>query len=123
MINLYKYLNESLFDIDDNIDKISPLVLAKKWIDEQSKSDSLGARDTKWDILEDGSVRVSPGSFNSYVSGNVPKYIKIVGDKSPRFMDCNIECLDSIQCNNLDLFNTTIEDYGNGFHGISAIIQ
>lgn len=123
MINLYKYLNESLFDIDDNIDKISPLVLAKKWIDEQSKSDSRGTRDTKWDILEDGSVRVSSGSFNPYVSGNVPKYIKIVGDKSPRFIDCNIECIDSIQCNNLDLFNVTIEDYGNGFHGISAIIQ
>ena len=47
MINLYKYLNESIFDIDDNIDKITPQALAKKWIDEQYESDSRGARNTK----------------------------------------------------------------------------
>ena len=123
MINLYKYLNESIFDIDNNIDKITPQALAKKWIDEQYESDSRGARNTKWDILEDGSIRVSPESFTPYVSGNVPRYIKIVGDNSPRFIDCNIECLDSIQCNNLDLFNATIGEYGSGFHGLSVIMQ
>ena len=120
MINLYEYLNESIFDIDDNIDKIDIRVLAQKWIDDQYKSDSFYVRNTKWDILEDGSIRTSS---NAYVIGNVPKYIKIVGDKSPRFIDCNIECLDSIQCSRIDLFNATIEDYGSGFHGISAIIQ
>lgn len=120
MINLYEYLNESIFDIDDNIDKIDIRVLAQKWIDDQYKSDSFYVRNTKWNILEDGSIRTSS---NAYVIGNVPKYIKIVGDKSPRFIDCNIECLDSIQCSRIDLFNATIEDYGSGFHGISAIIQ
>lgn len=123
MINLYKYLAESIFDIDDNIDKISPQLLAQKWIDEQSKSDNFSARNTKWDILEDGSVCVSTKSFSPYVTGNVPKHIKIVGNISPSFIDCNIECLDSIQCDKLDILNVTIEDYGKGFHGSSANIH
>lgn len=120
MINLYKYLTEGVFDVDDNIDKIGPQVLAQKWIDEQSKSDNFYVRNTKWDILEDGSISASS---NAYVTGNVPKHIKIVGDISPRFMDCNIECLDSIQCNKLDISNVTIEDYGKGFHGNIVNIQ
>lgn len=120
MINLYKYLTEGVFDIDDNIDKIGPRLLAKKWMDEQSKSDNFYVRNTKWDILEDGSINALT---DAYITGNVPKHIKIVGDVSPRFMDCNIECLDSIQCNKLDISNVTIEDYGKGFKGNIVYIR
>lgn len=33
MKNLTKYIKESIFDIDDNIDKVSDVVACKKWVD------------------------------------------------------------------------------------------
>lgn len=33
MKNLTKYIKESIFDIDDNIDKVSDVVTCKKWVD------------------------------------------------------------------------------------------
>lgn len=120
MTNLYEYLTEGVFDIDDNIDKVETHVLAKKWIDEQSKSDSYSVKATKWEILKDGSVK--PKSSIPFVGGNVPKHIHIVGDYIC-FLECSIECLDSISCNDIRLENTTINDYGKGFKGKSVNIE
>lgn len=120
MINLCEYLTEGILDVDKNIDNVEIIALVKKWIDEQSKMDNYYVKNTKWEIRRDGSI--SPLG-NACVKGNVPKYIKIVGDISPQFMNCNIECLDSIQCDVLKLSNVTIEDFGKGFQGESVDIQ
>ena len=122
MINLYQYLTEGIFDVDDNIDNIERNALIQKWINDQSLSDNYWTQNTKWKIQKDGSISVDSTNV-AYVTGEVPKYIKITGDKSPDFLNCTIECLDSIQCNILNLSNTVIKDFGKGFKGDSVRIQ
>ena len=122
MINLFQYLTEGIFDIDDNIDNIERNALIQKWINDQSLSDNYWTQNTKWKIQKDGSISVDSTNV-AYVTGEVPKYIKITGDKSPDFLNCTIECLDSIQCNILNLSNTVIKDFGKGFKGDSVRIQ
>ena len=122
MINLYQYLTEGIFDVDDNIENIERNALIQKWINDQSLSDNYWTQNTKWEIQKDGSISVTSTNV-AYVTGEVPKYIKITGDKSPDFLNCTIECLDSIQCNRLKLSNTTIKDFGKGFKGDSVYIQ
>lgn len=122
MINLYQYLTEGIFGVDDNIDNIERNALIQKWINDQSLSDNYWTQNTKWKIQKDGSISVDSTNV-AYVTGEVPKYIKITGDKSPDFLNCTIECLDSIQCNILNLSNTVIKDFGKGFKGDSVRIQ
>ena len=35
MINLYQYLTEGIFDVDDNIENIERNALIQKWINDQ----------------------------------------------------------------------------------------
>lgn len=122
MKNLYQYLTEGIFDVDDNIENIERNALIQKWINDQSLSDNYWAQNTKWKIQKDGSISVTSTNV-AYVTGEIPKYIKITGDKSPDFLNCTIECLDSIQCDRLNLTNTVIKDFGKGFKGDSVRIE
>jgi hypothetical protein len=126
MINLYQYLTEGIFDVDDNIEDFDKNVFAKEWIKAQSMSDNVYVRSTKWKILADGSVQPVEGRGGWYISGNIPKEITIVdasNGTSPNIMDATIECLDSIQCSQLHITNTKILDYGKGFKGESIKIN
>ena len=126
MINLYQYLTEGIFDVDDNIKDFDKNIIAKKWIEEQSMSDNVYVRSTKWKILADGSVQPIDGKGGWHISGNIPKELTIVdapNETSPHIMDATIECLDSIQCSQLSITNTEILDYGKGFKGSSIKIN
>ena len=126
MINLYQYLTEGIFDVDDNIKDFDKNVIAKKWIEEQSMSDNVYVRSTKWKILADGSVQPIVGKGGWLISGNIPKEITIVdapNGTSPEIIDATIECLDSIQCSQLRITSTEILDYGKGFKGSSIKIN
>lgn len=125
MINLFQYLTEGIFDIDDNIDNVEKNSIAKKWIHQQSLSDNIYTSSTEWKILKDSTVQPISGRGGFHIDGNIPREITIVdapNGASPSIGDATIECLDSIKCKRLDIANTKILDYGHGFNGEEIFI-
>lgn len=79
MKNLTKYIKESIFDIDNNIDKVSDIVACKKWVDtfESTKDFKSSISEFISDLEENDSKIIKKPIANTYIV-----YYKKMNDNS-----------------------------------------